>query len=127
MAAPAVGQGVRARRGARTLVWLEPRHAIYAVLAPAAALFALLATRSIDQPGLYYDELIQIAPAQSFIDGGIPRNNGFGTGPPITIAGHQLQSMTMPYIGALKTALFTPVAAIFGVSATSVRMFSIVL
>src|SRR4051812_32815834 len=127
MAAPAVGQRVRAQRGARTPAWLEPRHVIYAIVALALALFAVLATRSIDQPGLYYDELIQIAPAQSFIDGGIPRNNGFGTGPAITIAGHQLQSMTMPYIGALKTALFTPVAAIFGVSAPSVRLFSIVL
>src|SRR3954447_6572469 len=127
MAAPALGQRVRAQRRARTLAWLEPRHGIYAVLALAVALFALLATRSIHQPGLYYDELIQIAPAQSFVDGGIPANNGFGTGPAIKIAGHELQLMTMPYIGAVKTALFTPVAAIFGVSATSVRLFSIVL
>src|SRR4051794_9356234 len=127
MAAPALGHRVRAQRGARTPAWLEPRHGIYAVLALAVALFALLATRSIDQPGLYYDELIQIAPAQSFVDGGTPANNGFGTGPAITISGHELQSMTMPYVGALKTVLFTPVAAVFVVSATSVRLFSIVL
>ena len=117
---PAPG-AARARRR------FEARHAVYAMLALAVALFVLLATRSIDQPGLYYDELIQIAPAQSFIDGGTPENNGFGTGPAITVSGHELQSMTMPYVGALKTVLFTPVAAAFDVSATSVRLFSIVL
>jgi hypothetical protein len=70
--------------------------------------------------GLYYDELIQVAPAMEFLH---PSGNSpwSGTGPVIGIGSHRLALMTMPYIGAVKQVLLMPVLAIWGASPLSIR------
>jgi hypothetical protein len=91
----------------------------------AGIAYVALATRSIDKPGLYMDELINTVPALNFVHGPLPVSAVPGTGPAITVGHHSLTVMTLEYLGALKSAAFLPVAALVDVSPASVRGFAI--
>jgi hypothetical protein len=94
--------------------------------------FALLASavlgmgaRRLSEPGLYYDEVIQATPASEFLRAG---------GEPLRIPGAEnrwlfggwFPLMTQPYMGALKSQLLIPVFAVFGASAASLRLTTLV-
>jgi 4-amino-4-deoxy-L-arabinose transferase-like glycosyltransferase len=89
----------------------------------AAALFVAISAVDLRLPGLYYDELIQILPAAAFVQGGL--SSPIDGHDWIHIHGHPLPLMTMDYIGAVKTVAFAPVAAVFGMSVASIRVFQI--
>jgi len=89
------------------------------------AAFCALASVDISLPGLYYDELFQLTTALAFVKGGLGSTVAWVPGTEISIAGHPLPLMAHSYIGAVKTIAFVPVAAAFGISATSVRVFTI--
>ena len=103
------------------------RHARPAAAAALGAIlvFVFLATRRISQPGLFPDELFQAIPALAFLDPGIDGGVGAATGPDLALGGHALALMTSSYSGQVKTLAFAPVAALFDVSAASVRYFAI--
>src|SRR4030095_9718857 len=67
-------------------------------------LYLALATYKIHLPGLYYDEMLFVGPAA----GERPYLKCFG-----------LPLLIFPYIGALKSWIYIPVFAVFGVSPTS--------
>jgi hypothetical protein len=80
-----------------------------------------LSARRLDEPGLYYDEVIQATPASEFLRAG---------GEPLGIPGARstwlfggwLPLMTQPYMGALKSQLLIPTFAVFGASPASLRL-----
>lgn len=102
-----------------------------AVSAPAVvalagiAAFVGLAGYHIRLPGLYYDELFELTPALAFVKGGLGSDVAWVPGTQIWIHGHPLPLMAHTYIGAVKTIAFVPVAAAFGITPTSVRVFTI--
>lgn len=78
----------------------------------ACVVYVAMATYRLDRPGLYYDEIIFVGPAA----GERPYRLLFG-----------LPIMVFPYIGALKSWIFTPIFALFGVSNVSIRLPSILI
>jgi len=76
------------------------------------AIYVALATYKIHLPGLYYDEMLFVGPAT----GAQPYLKRFG-----------LPLLTFPYIGALKSWIYTPIFALFGVSPASVRLPAILI
>jgi hypothetical protein len=82
--------------------------------------FALMA-RNLDEPGLYYDEVIQATPASEFLREG---------GEPLRIPGARntwlfggwFPLMTQPYMGALKSQLLIPTFAAFGATRETLRL-----
>lgn len=95
-----------ARPGGRWARW-----ELYAVFIPLVT-FAALATHNIHAPGLYYDELFVISPAT-----GVPAYK--------TVFGVPLMIST--YVGAEKSWIYPPIFALFGVSAWSIRLPSILM
>lgn len=91
----------------------------------AIAAFAALAGYHIRLPGVYYDELFQLTPALAFVRRGLGSAVAWVPGTEISIAGHPLPLMAHTYIGAVKTIAFLPVAAAFGITPASVRVFTI--
>jgi 4-amino-4-deoxy-L-arabinose transferase-like glycosyltransferase len=89
------------------------------------AAFVALASFDVRVPGLYYDELFQLTTALAFVKGGLGSAVAWVPGTEISIAGHPFPLMAHSYIGAVKTATFVPVAAAFGISPASVRIFTI--
>jgi len=89
------------------------------------AAFVAVASFDIRVPGLYYDELFQLTTALAFVNGGLGSAVAWVPGTEISIAGHPFPLMAHSYIGAVKTAAFVPVAAVFGISPASVRGFTI--
>jgi hypothetical protein len=84
-------------------------------------LFALaLVGRDLDQPGLYYDEVIQAVPAAEFLaaDGRPSELPGVES---TRLFGGWFPTMTQPYMGALKSQLLIPSLALFGNSAALLR------
>ncbi|MGH0031852.1 MAG: hypothetical protein ACQGVC_18845 [Myxococcota bacterium] len=93
------------------------------VLAAAALYVALglgLAARHLDEPGLYYDEVIQAGPAVEFLraDGEPLRVPGARS---VRAFGGWLPWMTQPYMGALKSLALVPVFALFEADAVVLR------
>ena len=76
------------------------------------ALYVALATYKIHLPGLYYDEILFVGPAA----GERPYLKCFG-----------LPLLIFPYIGALKSWIYTPIFAVFGVSPVSIRLPAILI
>ena len=87
--------------------------------------FVFVASLHIRLPGLYYDELFQDTTALAFVKGGLGSQVAWVPGTEVSIAGHPLPLMAHAYIGAVKTIAFTPVAAVFGITPGSVRIFTI--
>ncbi len=92
-----------------------------------AVLFFALGTYRLALPGLYGDEVLQILPALQVVEGhspqlfnGVPRTQ-------ISIGGRPFPLMTNAYLGSLKTMLFLPIAAVFGTSVYSVRVFTLAI
>ena len=76
------------------------------------SVYVALATYKIHSPGIYYDEILSLAPAA----GEQPYLKCFG-----------LPLMVFPYIGALKSWIYTPIFALFGVSPVTVRLPTILI
>jgi len=76
------------------------------------AMYVALATYKIHLPGLYYDEMLFVGPAA----GERPYLKCFG-----------LPLLIFPYIGALKSWIYTPIFAAFGVSPVSIRLPAILI
>src|SRR5213080_917102 len=82
----------------------------------AACIFVFLASYRIELPGLYMDELDFVNAAQ-----GAPDN---------TMIHMRLGSVPlfiMPYLGALKAWIYTPIFGLFGVSALTIRLPAILI
>jgi len=76
------------------------------------SLYVALATYKIHLPGLYGDEMLFVGPAA----GERPYLKCFG-----------LPLLIFPYIGALKSWIYTPIFALFGVSPVSIRLPAILI
>jgi len=76
------------------------------------SLYVALATYKIHLPGLYYDEILFVGPAT----GERPYLKCFG-----------LPILIFPYIGGLKSWIYTPIFALFGVSPVSIRLPAILI
>jgi hypothetical protein len=88
----------------------------FVVVSVCAAGFAL---RSLDLPGIYYDEVIQAQPALDFLKGDLPA--------PIPgrsstqLFGRWFPVMTQPYMGALKSQALIPTFALFDARPSTLR------
>ena len=91
----------------------------------AVAAFVVLASWDLRVPGLYYDESFQLTTALAFVKGGLHGQVAWVPKSELHLFGHPLPLMAHSYIGAVKTIAFVPVAAVFGLSAISVRVFTI--
>lgn len=89
--------------------------------------FLSLATHAIEVPGLYYDELIQITPALTLMEGPLAAPATGLAGTEIELFGLHFWTMIMDYIGAVKTAAYLPVAELFGATPTPLRIFHAVV
>lgn len=83
-----------------------------ATLLGLLAVYVGLATYKLHLPGLYYDEMLFVGPAA----GERPYLKCFG-----------LPLLIFPYIGALKSWIYTPIFALFGVSPVSIRLPAILI
>lgn len=105
--------GVTKVKAARSAGGVKPGPAACVWLAAAACIAAAvwLAGRDLDEPGVYYDEVIQALPALEFLreDGEPPRIPGARA---VRVAGRWLPWLTQPYMGALKSQLLIPVFAL---------------
>jgi hypothetical protein len=102
-------------------VWRHDRLIAYApwvVIALAVGYFLLLACTYLDRPGLSYDETIFVPAA---LGGQYPQISY------ISARFDGVPTMIMPYIGALKSYLFAPIFAVFGVSVATIRGTAIAL
>jgi 4-amino-4-deoxy-L-arabinose transferase-like glycosyltransferase len=90
---------------------------IFDILAvAAAATFVVIAAYRIHLPGLYYDEVLFVNAAEGgSLDNFIYKRVG------------NVPVMVMPYIGALKSWLYYPVFATFGVSVWTIRLPAILI
>jgi hypothetical protein len=79
-------------------------------------LYLALALYQLDLPGLNYDETLDAAPAAQVVLK--QPADSYAT---IDLFGRRWPLMTMPYVGVSTTYFLTPVFAVFGVSAYSVR------
>src|SRR6266699_3062251 len=96
---------------------LHIRRRLPEVLAIAAAcVFILLATYRIELPGLYMDEVDFVNAAQGAHDDTM-----------IHMRLGSVPLLIMPYLGALKAWLYTPIFRPFGVSALTIRLPAILL
>ena len=74
----------------------------------ALLLIALaLAGRSLDSPGLYYDEAVQARPALEFATGSVHASPLPGS-QTVWLANRRFPTMTQPYMGALKSQALIP-------------------
>lgn len=87
--------------------------------------FILIAAHDLALPGIYPDETIQITPLlpvpghyPHILLNGMPETQ-------LSIEGRPFPLMDMRYIGSLRTILFFPAAAVFGISVQSMRLFTI--
>ena len=76
------------------------------------SVYVALAAYKIHFPGIYYDEILSLAPAAAEK----PYLKCFG-----------LPLLVFPYIGALKSWIYTPIFALFGVSPVTVRLPGILI
>jgi len=79
---------------------------------------------TVNNPGLYYDEVLFVRPIVS-------KNTSVYE---LTLWGMRIPIMVMPYLGALKSWIYAPIAQLIGISAFSIRilpiltgMFSLIL
>ena len=92
------------------------RYLANALAIAAASVFVLVASRRIDLPGLYMDEVDFVNAARGgFDDTMIYRWLG------------SLPLLIMPYLGALKAWIYAPVFWVFGVSALTIRLPAILI
>ncbi len=89
-----------------------------AIIALSIVCFLLANLAGLSDPGLQYDELLFVNAAL----GNTHAYHGF-----IYSESLGIPTMLMPYIGALKAWLYTPVFAVFGVSVDSVRAPAVLL
>ncbi|MGI9591438.1 MAG: glycosyltransferase family 39 protein [Myxococcota bacterium] len=86
-----------------------------------ALLVLALGARRLDEPGLYYDEVIQATPASEFL-----RERGEALRIPgarnTRLFGGWFPLLTQPYMGALKSQLLIPTFAAFGASRETLRV-----
>lgn len=94
-------------------------------IAAAVVLFELLAGWNIKLPGLYYDEVIQISPALNFVKGRMRSQTFAGVGSEFEFHGRTLPSVSLGYLGGLKTIAFVPIAATAELSPRTIRSFTI--
>ncbi len=85
------------------------RFAVFAIL----ALAALLAGRSLEAPGLYYDEAVQARPALELATGQV-RAAPLPGSHSVWVGGTRVPLMTQPYMGALKSQVLALPLAISG-------------
>jgi hypothetical protein len=131
---PAV-TSAQALRGAEPLIAVECANRSIAPIRKWSALgataitavFLGLATHAVEQPGLYYDELIQAVPALAFLRGGVPGYQPWVPEGQLWLGHHEFPLMIMPYIGGLKTAFYVPIVAVFGLTPETLRFFTIAL
>ena len=76
------------------------------------SVYVALAAYKIHCPGIYYDEILSLAPAATEK----PYLKCFG-----------LPLLVFPYIGALKSWIYTPIFSLFGVSPVTVRLPAILI
>lgn len=90
------------------------------VLACAALALGLVG-RSLERPGLNYDEVIQAEPALWFLraEPAPPQAPGVRS---VRVLGRPLPWMTQPYMGALKSQVLVPVFALAHADAHSLRL-----
>jgi hypothetical protein len=86
----------------------------YTLVAVALAYFVAMASRQIALPGLYYDEVLFVNAATGGVYDGFVAQRILGV--PV---------MLMPYIGALKAWLYSPIFSVFGISPATIRLPSI--
>ena len=92
------------------------RYLANALAIAAASVFVLVASRRIDLPGLYMDEVDFVNAARGgFDDTMIYRRLG------------SVPLLIMPYLGALKAWIYAPVFWVFGVSALTIRLPAILI
>ena len=81
----------------------------------------VLAGRSLESPGLYYDEAVQARPAKEFVSGAVYATT-FPGSRSISVAGRPFPLMTQPYMGALKSQALIPSVWLFGSDTGALRM-----
>lgn len=86
---------------------------VAAIIALSTALFLLANGAGLSDPGLQYDELLFVNAAL----GDTHPYHGFIYSETLGIP-----TMLMPYIGALKAWLYTPIFSVFGVTVDSIRL-----
>jgi len=84
-------------------------------------LYLYFSITSLHNPGLFYDEALQVAPAINYLTDNMNGNFIYWW------HFREFPVMTMSYIGALKTYIFIPTFYFFGVSPESIRMTTIMI
>jgi 4-amino-4-deoxy-L-arabinose transferase-like glycosyltransferase len=82
-------------------------------LAVSVAFFLLASGAGLSNPGLQYDELL-------FVNAALGNSHPYHDF--VYRESFGIPTMLMPYIGALKSWLYTPIFAVFGVSVDSIRV-----
>ena len=82
--------------------------------------------RSLDQPGLYYDEAVQARPALEFLSGKVNASPLPGS-QTRWVGAHPLPVMTQPYMGALKSQVLAAPLWLFGARVEVLRATTLVL
>jgi hypothetical protein len=111
----ALGSSDKIRNSTRPLMNLR-RHLPDGLASIAACVFIFLAAYRIELPGLYMDELDFVNAAQ-----GAPDNTM------IFMRLGPVPLFIMPYLGALKAWIYAPIFYLFGVSALTIRLPTILL
>src|SRR4051812_34057091 len=94
-------------------------------LAVIVAGFVALAAWHVDRPGPYHDEVFYEVPAISVLDHRVDPSAIYGQGRAMPFTHGALRLMSFPYTGSVKALGFLPVAAVFGTSVTSIRLYTI--
>jgi 4-amino-4-deoxy-L-arabinose transferase-like glycosyltransferase len=96
--------------------YLRHTRLTYVLVAVALAYFAVMTSRQIALPGLYYDEVLFVNAATGGVYNGFVVRRILGV--PV---------MLMPYLGALKAWLYFPIFALFGISPETIRLPAILI
>ena len=87
------------------------------IVAGAVLAYVLISLFHIRNPGLYYDESLFVNAAL-----GAPDNDDF-----VSYRLFGIPLMNFPYVGALKSFVYAPIFAVFGVSLLSIRLPAVLL
>src|SRR5690242_13477669 len=87
--------------------------------------FVVLGAWHVNRPGPYHDEVSYEVPAISVLDHRVDPTAIFGNGPRVPFTHGAYRVMSFPYVGGLKALGFLPVAAVFGASLRTLRLYTI--
>src|SRR5947209_4482927 len=89
--------------------------------------YVAIATHAIFEPGVYYDEVLQAVPAIVALTGTVNGPVVEVQRSVVTLLGHRIPLLILPYLGSTQTVVLSLAFAAFGIGIGTMRLAFIAL